>query len=385
MSIQWYPGHMTKARRELAAAIPAQDVVIEVLDARMPRASENPVVTELRGAKPCLKVLSKSDLADPEVTEGWLRYFESGRAGEAPGGAVLAVALRTDRAAEARTQVAELCKRLVKRGEGSAKAVRALIVGVPNVGKSTLINTLMNRVVANVGDKPAVTKAQQQVVLKNGMVLWDSPGILWPKIEDEAAALRLALAGSIPDTAIDYWSVALFGADLFLTRYPERLVARFKIGTLPETAEGLIAEIGRRRGCLRSGGIVDMHKASEILVHEFRSGGLGRISLESPEDVAEMAAEEMAVGEAAGEGAGVVTVAVSEETSRYYFGKSVSALRPAEAATVVATVAVAEVAVREAAAETVAVAEVAVAEVAVAEEAAPEEAASEAAIKPSSG
>jgi len=285
MLIQWYPGHMTKARRELAAAMPSQDVIIEVLDARMPGASSNPVVTELRADKPCLKVLSKSDIADPQITEAWLHHFESTSADpatEQPGGAVLAIAISTERAAEARSRVAELCRRLSPRPSGAGKAVRALIVGVPNVGKSTLINTLMNRAVAVVGDKPAVTKAQQQVVLQNGMVIWDSPGLMWPKIEDEAGSLRLALAGSIPDTAIDYFNVALFGARLFLERYPERLLARFKLGALPLTPEALIAEIGRRRGCLKSGGVIDVHKAAEILVHEFRSGGLGRISLESP-------------------------------------------------------------------------------------------------------
>jgi ribosome biogenesis GTPase A len=285
MLIQWYPGHMTKARREMAAAMPSQDVIIEVLDARMPGASSNPVVTELRADKPCLKVLSKSDIADPQITEAWLRYFEStgvDPVNEHPGGAVLAIAISTDRAAEARTRIAELCRRLSPRQNGAGKPVRALIVGVPNVGKSTLINTLMNRVVAVVGDKPAVTKAQQQVVLQNGMVIWDSPGLMWPKIEDEAGSMRLALAGSIPDTAIDYFNVAMFGARLFLERYPERLLARFKLALLPPTAEALIAEIGRRRGCLKSGGVIDVHKAAEILVHEFRSGGLGRISLESP-------------------------------------------------------------------------------------------------------
>lgn len=284
MSIQWYPGHMTKARRELAAAIPAQDVIIEVLDARMPAASANPVVTELRGQKACLKVLTKSDLADPEVTEAWLRRLESAAAGAEGGGPVLAVAVRTDRAAETRARISELCRRLAPRAEGSWKPVRALIAGVPNVGKSTLINTLMNRAVAAVGDKPAVTKAQQQVILKDGMVLSDTPGILWPKIEDASAALRLALAGSIPDTAIDYLTVAMFGARLFLARYPDRLLSRFKLASLPPTPEALITEIGRRRGCLRAGGVVDLHKASEILVHEARSGGLGRISLESPDD-----------------------------------------------------------------------------------------------------
>ena len=277
MSIQWYPGHMTKARRELAAAMPAQDVIIEVLDARLPASSANPVVTELRREKPCLKVLSKSDLADAETTERWLQHLES----RGPG-AVLAVALSTERPGEARARVLELCKRLTPRPITPAKPLHALIVGVPNVGKSTLINTLMNRIVAVVGDKPAVTKAQQQVVLKNGMVIWDSPGMMWPKIEDEAGALRLALAGSIPDTAIDYLNVATFGAQLFLERYPDRLMARFKLTALPASPEALIGEIGRRRGCLRSGGGVDLHKAAEILVHAFRSGGLGRISLEAP-------------------------------------------------------------------------------------------------------
>jgi len=278
MSIQWYPGHMTKARRELAAAMPAQDVIIEVLDARLPAASENPVVTELRRQKPCLKVLNKSDLADPQITEAWLRHFELARAG----GPVLAVALSTDRPGEVRTRIHELCKRLAPRPNAPDKALRAMIVGVPNVGKSTLINTLMSRAVAVVGDKPAVTRAQQQVVLKNGMVIWDSPGILWPKIEDEAASLRLALAGSIPDTAIDYLSVATFAAQLLLERYPDRLIARFKLDERPGSADALLAEIGRRRGCLRSGGGIDLHKASEILVHAFRGGGLGRISLEAP-------------------------------------------------------------------------------------------------------
>jgi ribosome biogenesis GTPase A len=194
------------------------------------------------------------------------------------------VALSTDRPGETRTLIAELCKRLCPASSGPGKAVRAMIVGVPNVGKSTLINTLMNRAVAAVGDKPAVTKAQQQVVLKNGMVIWDSPGIMWPKIEDEDAALRLALAGSIPDTAIDYAIVGLFAARLCLARYPDRLRARYKLTELPADETGLIAEIGRRRGCLRSGGVVDVHKASEILVHEVRAGALGRLSLEAPGD-----------------------------------------------------------------------------------------------------
>ncbi|WP_437744842.1 ribosome biogenesis GTPase YlqF [Sorangium sp. So ce302] len=290
MSIQWYPGHMTKARRTIAESMPSQDVVIEVLDARMPLASENPVLAELRGQKPCIKVLNKSDLADPAVTTAWLRYFEAEGAappdeaerGASPGGQVLAIAISASQSSEARRRIPELCKRLAPPKNGPGKVVRAMIVGIPNVGKSTLINLLMERKVAKVGDEPAVTKSQQLVTLKTGMAISDNPGILWPKIDDEAASFRLAVGGAIPDTAIDYQSVALFAAGYFLRRYPELLVARYKLKELPETAAALIEEIGRRRGCLRSGGAVDLHKASDILVHDFRAGRLGRISLEEP-------------------------------------------------------------------------------------------------------
>ncbi|WP_441288381.1 ribosome biogenesis GTPase YlqF [Sorangium sp. KYC3313] len=281
---------MTKARRTIAESIPSQDVVIEVLDARMPLASENPVLAELRGQKPCIKVLNKSDLADPAVTTAWLRYFEAERAappdeaerGASPAGQVLAIAISASQSSEARRRIPELCKRLAPPKNGPGKVVRAMIVGIPNVGKSTLINALMERKVAKVGDEPAVTKSQQLVTLKTGMAISDNPGILWPKIDDEAASFRLAVGGAIPDTAIDYQSVALFAAGYFLRRYPELLVARYKLKELPETAAALIEEIGRRRGCLRSGGSVDLHKASDILVHDFRAGRLGRISLEEP-------------------------------------------------------------------------------------------------------
>jgi ribosome biogenesis GTPase A len=285
MSIQWYPGHMSKARKAMAEAVPSQDVIIEVLDARMPSASENPLVTELRKQKPCIKVLSKSDLADPEVTASWLRYFESERrerSKERPEGKVAAVAIRTDRPGEARTRIAELCKRLALHPRGLGKTVRAMVVGIPNVGKSTLINVLMERKVAKVGDEPAVTKGQQQVTLKSGMTLSDNPGILWPKLEDDAASFRLALGGALPDGVLDYESVALFGAGFFLARYPALLCARYTLAELPADADALLVEIGRRRGGLRSGGLVDLHKAADVLVHDFRSGALGRISLEGP-------------------------------------------------------------------------------------------------------
>lgn len=274
MSLQWYPGHMTKARRELVALMPSQDVMIEVIDSRLPAASSNPLLAELRGTKPVIKVLTKSDLADPEVTRAWVTYFES-----QPG--VRAFAATTERPQVTRKRIAELSRDLAQH-RGPDKPVRALIAGVPNVGKSTLINILMNRVVAKVGDKPAVTKEQQLVHLPDGTVVTDSPGLMWPKIEEEARAFRLAFAGSIPDTAIDYYTIGMFGAAYLLERYPALVTARYKLESTPPNAETLLREIGRRRGGLRKGGEVDLHKAADVLVHEFRDGVLGLISLEEP-------------------------------------------------------------------------------------------------------
>ncbi len=289
MSIQWYPGHMTKARKTIAEAMPAQDVVIEVLDARMPRASENPVVTELRGLKPCVKVLSKSDLADPEVTRRWLQHFEALDAARTPhSGKIVAIAITTERAAETRKRIAEVCGAIAVPTRGR-KTARAMIIGIPNVGKSTLVNTLAKRKVANVGDEPAVTKGEQVVLLENGMTLSDNPGIMWPKIEDPKGGLRLAFGGAIPDAALDYENVAVFGASLLLERYPELLTKRYKLTALPADGSSLIDEIGRRRGCLQKGGKVDRHKAADIFIHDFRTGALGRISLERPEDGADRA------------------------------------------------------------------------------------------------
>jgi ribosome biogenesis GTPase A len=273
---------MNTARRAIAEALPSKDVLLEVLDARMPAASANPVLSELRLDKPCVKILSKSDLADPEVTRSWIRHFES----ETSRGKVVAIALSRTRPSETRTRIAELCKRLAPNRTASNKSVRAMVVGIPNVGKSTLINTLMERKVTKVGDEPAVTKGQQLVVLKNGMTLSDNPGILWPSMDDDAT-LRLALGGAIPDAAMDYESVGLFAAEFFLSRYAGLVRAHFKLDEAPPSPADLLLAIGRKRGCLRSGGVVDLHKAADILVHEFRAGALGRISLEAPGDLRE--------------------------------------------------------------------------------------------------
>jgi ribosome biogenesis GTPase A len=283
--IQWYPGHMRKAVRVMEESIAAHDVVIEVLDARMPRASENPVVRDLRKHRPCVKVLSKSDLADPVVTAQWIRWFEahrSERSKEHPNGNVAAIAITTESRQEIRRKIPELCRRLVPHRTQANRTVRAMVLGIPNVGKSTLINVLAGRRAANVGDKPAITKSQQHVEVADDFTLSDTPGILWPNINDERAGYRLAFAGAIPDTAIESEPVALFGAKFLLERYPSNAVARYKLDAVPESADALLDEIGRRRGALRAGGVIDRNKAADILLHDFRAGALGRISLETP-------------------------------------------------------------------------------------------------------
>ncbi len=285
MSIQWYPGHMTKARRLIEETIAAQDIVIEVLDARLPHASENPLVTEVRKHRPCVKVLTKSDLADPTVTAAWIKYFEDHRherSKEHPKGHVLAIATTTDKRADAKRRIPELCKKLVPHRAEKSRTVRAMVLGIPNVGKSTLINTLAGMRKAHVGDKPGVTKSQQLIELEGGVALCDTPGMLWPRIDDALAGLRLAFAGSIPDSALELEPVALFGGQFLMDHYPQLLMKRYALKQMPENAHALIDEIGRRRGGLRAGGAIDRHKAAEILIHDFRPGALGRASLEKP-------------------------------------------------------------------------------------------------------
>ena len=272
MALQWYPGHMTKARRELAALMPSQDLLIEVLDARLPSSSVNPVIAQLRGDRPCLRILTRADQADPAITAAWQRQHATG-----PG--VLAFAATTKDQADTRRRFADALRRLGLRST-PGRPVRALIAGIPNVGKSTLINTLMERAVAKTGDKPAVTTQQKKVAMDTGTMLTDSPGLMWPKIEDDQVGFRLALAGSIPDTAVEYVALARFGCELLAARYPELLKIRFKLVELPDTGHALLEAIGRRRGCIGPGGVIDLHKASELVIHELRAGTIGRITLD---------------------------------------------------------------------------------------------------------
>ncbi len=282
MSIQWFPGHMASARKKAAETMASTDLVIEVVDARLPEASTNPMVKALRDhrQRPCLKVLNKADLADPDVTAQWLEFYSA-----QPG--VKAVALSCKRAQDV-ARVPALCQALAPHRSVNTKPLRMMIMGIPNVGKSTLMNALLKRRVAKVGDEPAVTKSQQVMDLGPRMTLTDTPGLLWPKIEYDSDGFMLAASHAVGTNAVNEQEIALFLADLLLARYPQRLAARYGIDLGAMSGERLIEAIGERRGCRVRGGGLDLEKASLILLNDYRTGALGRISLETPQTRAEM-------------------------------------------------------------------------------------------------
>lgn len=279
MSIQWYPGHMHKARKQIKELLPKIDLIIEVMDARIPFSSQNPLIAQFRGNKPCIKVLTKTDLADPEITRQWQQHLDSAQG-------IKTFATTTQNPQHIR-QLLDLCRKLLPAKAEKSRSIHALIAGIPNAGKSTLINTLAGKNTVKTGNEPAVTKGQHQVNLRNGITLWDTPGMLWPKIENENSGYRLAASGAIKVTAIDYEDIAFFVADYLLKTYPQAIEQRYEItGPPPENEADLLAFIARKRGGIKSGGRIDYHKAAEILLNDLRSGILGRISLETPDMIA---------------------------------------------------------------------------------------------------
>lgn len=274
MAIQWYPGHMHKAQKAISEALPQVDVLIEVLDARIPWSSENPAIARLRGDKPCIKVLSKSDLADPLLTAEWQNWLEQEQG-------VKTFTTTTEEPARIR-QLIDLCRKMVPDKVARGKNIVAMIVGIPNVGKSTLINHLAQRIIARTGNEPAVTKNQQRINLGDGVVLLDTPGILWPKIENPLSSYRLAASGAIKNTAMAFDDVGFFVVDYLRQAYPEQLQHYFNLDSLAETELDILEQAGRRRGALRAGGRVDLNRICEMLVNELRAGKLGRITLETP-------------------------------------------------------------------------------------------------------
>jgi ribosome biogenesis GTPase A len=270
---------MNAARREAAKTMESIDVIVEVLDARIPEASSNPLITELRlhRQRPCLKVLNKADLADPAVTQDWLKVYN-----QDPD--VNAVALSCNHAGQA-AKVPGLCQPLAPHRNSSTKPLRMLIMGIPNVGKSTLMNTLLNRRLAKVGNEPAVTKIQQRHPLNDHMTLVDSPGLLWPKIEHPVVGLMLATIHAIGANAVVDEEIAEFLATTLLTHYPTLLTTRYGMMIEGLDGAGVLEAIATKRGCRRKGkgGELDREKAGKILLTEYRNGTLGRTSLETPE------------------------------------------------------------------------------------------------------
>ena len=277
-SLQWYPGHMRKAERLVKENLKLVDVVIELLDARIPMSSANPVLREIVGGKPRVIVLNKADLADEAATRAWVKHFAVQVITAVPVDAVKGRGVK-----ELVQAIAKCAKpktdKLVQHG-AKARAARCMILGIPNVGKSSLINRLSGGSKTKVENRPGVTRAKQWIRIGAQLELLDMPGILWPKFEDRQAALHLAFTGAINDNVYDVASVVLLLLDTLRMKYPSDLTERYRLeGELPSGME-LLEEIGRKRGCLRAGGKVDYEKAEQIVLTDFRSGRLGRVTLD---------------------------------------------------------------------------------------------------------
>ena len=271
--IQWFPGHMNKARNQFRDGLPKVHMVIEVLAARIPFSSQNPMLEEIRGDKPVLKVLTKSDLADPERTKVWQKWFEAKKG-------VRAKAITTENIPQI-IGIKSICLKMIPNQE----FVKVMVVGIPNVGKSTLINKLAGRSIAKTGNEPAVTKSQQRINIGEGISLFDTPGMLWPNVENRDTGYRLASVGSVKDTAIDYEEVAVYAGKFLLEHYPNGLVERYGLDSTPRDIVELFDAIGHKRGCLGKNAVVNYERVSRILITEFRSGKLGEITMETPEMV----------------------------------------------------------------------------------------------------
>jgi len=288
MSIQWFPGHMTRARRQIQDKLKLIDIAIELLDARVPISSRNPMIDEILQGKPRLIVLNKSDLADPKMNEQWKQYFEN------EGHVCAVIDANTGTRVNELPQLAKLIlkekiDRQISKGM-NPRSIRSLIVGIPNVGKSTLINRLAGRNVAVTGDKPGVTKGQQWIRAGSELELLDTPGILWPKFEDQLVGYRLAMTGAIREQILNIEDIGFYTVKTLVARYWNTIRERYELEDRQIDSEDnemivqLMEEIGKKRGCVVSGGRIDLEKASGIILRDLRSGKLGRITLEAPFD-----------------------------------------------------------------------------------------------------
>lgn len=284
MAIQWFPGHMTSARKKAAETMEFTDVVIEVLDARIPAASHNPVIDEMRvfRQRPNLKVLNKADLADANITQQWLNHFNA-----QPN--TKAVALSCKKPGDAK-KIPSLCKKIAPHRGTPIKPLRMMIMGIPNVGKSTLMNALLNRKAAKVGDEPAVTKSQQRFELNPSMQITDTPGMMWPKIEHDNDGFMLAACHAIGRNAVIDEDIAIFLADNLLMHYSAQIDVRYKLNTSDMDGVDLLEAIAKKRGYKRRDGLLDLERTAMVFLTDFRHGSIGRITLESPVSRAAMLA-----------------------------------------------------------------------------------------------
>ncbi len=281
MSIQWFPGHMAKAKREVQEKLKLVDFVIELVDARVPISSQNPMLQEVLGQKEKLVLLMKKDLADPNITKQWQQYFERHE--------IVALPINAHEKEDIQLIIKEAkalgekkLERLVKKGI-KPRPIRAMIVGIPNVGKSTVINRLVKRNIAKTGDRPGVTTSQQWIKVKKDFELLDTPGILWPKFEEQEVGYKLAAIGTIKDQILHLDDVAVFILKFMKEHYPERLVERYQLDLDAEDIVTWFDDIGKKRGCLVRGGLVDYDKTAEVIIQDLRSKKLGNVTFDIPE------------------------------------------------------------------------------------------------------
>lgn len=279
MTIQWFPGHMAKARREVSEQLKLVDIVFELVDARLPQSSRNPMIDEVLGEKPRIVLLNKRDLADPRWTERWIRHYEQQ--------GVQAVAINSfqneglqDVLKASRFVLKEKFEKMQAKGI-RPRAIRAMVVGIPNVGKSTLINRFARKNIAKTGNKPGVTKAQQWIKVGKELELLDTPGILWPKFEDREAGYKLALTGAIKDQVLSLDDVAIYGLHYIAEHYPERLEARYGFATLHDEIVDTFDAIGKLRGAYERGGEIDYSKVAEMIVQDVRQSELGKLTFDT--------------------------------------------------------------------------------------------------------
>ncbi|WP_139891262.1 ribosome biogenesis GTPase YlqF [Bacillus sp. D386] len=280
MTIQWFPGHMAKARREVTEKLKLVDIIFELVDARLPQSSRNPMIDEIIQHKPRLVILNKADMADQSKTNQWLAYFEAKGIKAVAVNAHQGTGLKSIMAG-AQEVLKEKIEKMKSRGI-KPRAIRAMIVGIPNVGKSTLINRLAGKNIAKTGNMPGVTKAQQWIKVGKELELLDTPGILWPKFEDQEVGCKLAVTGAIKDTILNLHDIAIYGLKFLEREYPARLLDGYKLEEIPEEIVEAFDQVGKLRGCLASGGIVDYDKTAELIIRDIRTQKFGRLTFESP-------------------------------------------------------------------------------------------------------